>query len=580
MNRADGGLEALSQAMSDHTRMARLIASQGVGAVRHALAWPLRLATLIQFGGPERLLIAPQDIRTADPTVAADIYAGYFSFAGRVVNTHGESPFAVTQPSQAWATALAGFGWLRHLRAADTALARANAQALVDDWIQLRGRPDEEIDWQPSVIARRLISWLCQSPLILENADRDFYRRFLKSIARQSSVLQAQLHSGLDGEERLLACIALANLGLCAEGAKTLLKRSTRALADELDRQILGDGGHIGRNPQSLVDLLLDLLPLRQTYLAQSATAPQQLLNAIDRMMPMLRLFRLGDGSLALFNGMGATAPHALATVLAYDDARAEPLTNAPYSGYQRMEASDAIVVMDAGAAVCAEFSRHAHAGCLSFEFSSGQQRIIVNCGSPDESRLVLREAARSTAAHSTLVVADTSSCHFASGRGLSRWLEGRIISGPMQVRAERHLYDQALRVDATHDGYERRFGLIHARSLTMTQDGEQIEGEDRLIASPRRVSGAGSLDYAIRFHLHPAVQPALRDDNRAVEIALPNGDIWLFHAGGLALALEESISFAGSDSVRGSEQIVIHANLRDDSHILWRLARTFKNTL
>jgi uncharacterized heparinase superfamily protein len=149
-----------------------------------------------------------------------------------------------------------------------------------------------------------------------------------------------------------------------------------------------------------------------------------------------------------------------------------------------------------------------------------------------------------------------------------------------MQVRAERHLYDQALRVDATHDGYERRFGLIHARSLTMTQDGEQIEGEDRLIASPRRVSGAGSLDYAIRFHLHPAVQPALRDDNRAVEIALPNGDIWLFHAGGLALALEESISFAGSDSVRGSEQIVIHANLRDDSHILWRLARTFKNTL
>ena len=54
-------------------------------------------------------------------------------------------------------------------------------------------------------------------------------------------------------------------------------------------------------------------------------------------MMPMLRFFRHGDGNFALFNGMGPTAADLMATILAYDDARGEPVTNAPHSGYQRI---------------------------------------------------------------------------------------------------------------------------------------------------------------------------------------------------------------------------------------------------
>ena len=63
---------------------------------------------------------------------------GIFVFAGRAVATGGRSPFDVEPPSRAWAEALYGFGWLRHLRAADTALARANARALVDEFVSRR----------------------------------------------------------------------------------------------------------------------------------------------------------------------------------------------------------------------------------------------------------------------------------------------------------------------------------------------------------------------------------------------------------------------------------------------------------
>ena len=564
----------LAETVAERVRFARLLAGEGFGWLRRGIGLPLRLTASLRARSPERLVIAPQDVRTADPTFAADIYAGYYAFFGKMVNTHGESPFLMPPPSPAWEAALAGFGWLRHLRAADTALARANAQALVDDWINTRGRPDGTCAWDARVMARRLLSWLSQSPLILEGADRAFYRRFMKSIGRQAAMLQRSLREGLAGESRLLVIIALAELGLCAEGLNSLQRRSTRWLNEELARQILGDGGHIGRNPQVLVDLLLDLLPLRQAYSARGQAVPPQLLNAIDRMMPMLRLFRLGDGTLALFNGMGVTAPHSIATVLAYDDARAAALTNAPYSGYQRIEAGESILVMDTGSAPPPDFSERAHAGCLSFEFSAGPQRIIVNCGSPDEGRASLRDAARSTAAHSTIIVSDTSSCRFATGTGLNRWLEGRIVGGPSRITIQKFADETAVRLDATHDGYERRFGLIHARTIALSADGEWLEGFDRLTNSDRRVPGVGVADFAARFHLHPAVQASIVEEGQAVELRLPSGQIWMFRADDAELVLEESIYFAGSEGVRGTEQIVVHANLRDSPDVHWTLTK------
>src|SRR6202012_2787248 len=99
----------------------------------------------------DRLLIAPQDLRTADPTRASEIYGGRFAFAGKVVVCDGRSPFAVAPPSEEWADALLSFGWLRHLRAAESAITRANARALVDEWIAFHGAWDGRA-WQPEIL--------------------------------------------------------------------------------------------------------------------------------------------------------------------------------------------------------------------------------------------------------------------------------------------------------------------------------------------------------------------------------------------------------------------------------------------
>ena len=308
--------------IADRTRLAAFAArrafSTGMGRLNAHPMLRWRFTSAIA----DRLLIAPQDLRTADPTRASEIYAGRFAFAGKVVICDGRSPFEIEPPSEEWSEQLLGFGWLRHLRAADSSITRANARALVDEWIALQGAFDTLDAWRPDLVARRIISWLCQAPLVLHDADMKFYRRFLRNLTRQVRYLHRTVNATRDGVPRLQAVVALTYAALCMQGQARMLKGVTRKLSDELGRQVLPDGGHASRNPGALIELLLDLLPLRQAFAARNVPPPPALNNAIDRMMPMLRFFRHGDGNFALFNGMGPTRTELVSTVLAYDDAR------------------------------------------------------------------------------------------------------------------------------------------------------------------------------------------------------------------------------------------------------------------
>jgi uncharacterized heparinase superfamily protein len=565
--------------------LTRLAVAERIAIAGHALrhgarcalrmsAAPLFLWSRLRCPPPQRLVIAPQDIRTSDPTVADDIYAGYFAFAARIVDAREQSPFVLVGPSVEWESALMGFGWLRHLRAAETSLARENARALVGEWISLHGAPSQEsIAWSPPVVSRRLMSWVSQSPLLLEGADADFYARFLKSIGRHVAWLSAQMRFALRGEARLFAAIALTEATLCSDGYARLLRRASKWLSEELDRQVLIDGGHISRNPQVVMDLLFDLLPLRQAFAARNSVAPPQLISAIDRLLPMLRLFRHSDSSLALFNGMGVTAPDMLATLLAYDDALAQPILNAPYSGYQRIEAADAVLLFDSGGPPPPDFSQRAHAGALALELSLDNCRVVGNCGAPIVQRGPLREAARMTAAHSTLELGEESSARLAHEIGLGEWAGGRIFIGPRVSDVSRRDGPESCVIEARHDGYASRFGLVHARTLTLATDGGRLEGVDLLESAGGRKPREG-LAYAIRFHLHPTVKAARVEREHGVMLVLPGGQHWLFHASGRQVELEDGAFFAAADGSRAAQQIVIRGLATEEPETRWVFLR------
>jgi uncharacterized heparinase superfamily protein len=547
-------------------RFARnLMARASGGSVALARLWP---------GRADRLIIAPHDLRTADATRAAEIYAGRFVFAGKIVTCHGRSIFDLEPPSEDWEVALFGFGWLRHLRAADTALTRANARSLVDDWISNMGRK-RPAGRRPEVVARRVISLLSQAPLVLGDTDGKFYRRYLRGLTREIRHLRYTMLD-IDGLPRLQVLIALCYASLCLANQARHIRTATRKLSDELQRQILPDGGHFSRNPGALIELLIDLLPLRQTFAARNIAPPPALLNAIDRMMPMLRFFRHGDGSFALFNGMSSTPSDLLATLLAYDDTHGVPMANMPHTGFQRLDAGAMTVIMDTGAPPPPSVSHDAHAGCLSFELSSGASRIVINCGMPATGRDNWRAFARSTAAHSTLTYHDTSSCQFVEFSAMKRLLHGApVVSGPSHVESYREMTANGVLLTASHDGYQARFGVAHRRVLMVAQDGSRLDGEDTVSApAGARIKGSET-DYVLRFHLHPSVKASRLSDARGVMLVLPNRDVWTFEALDDKVELEDSVFLAGNDGPRRTAQIVIRQVARHAPSIRWSFVRS-----
>ncbi len=516
----------------------------------------LRTARTLVEPAADRLTVAPSDLRTADPTVADDIYAGVFVFSGQIVECRGRSPFEVTAPNAEWARVLHGFGWLRHLRSADTAVARSNARALVDDWLKIADHADAA--WELDTAARRLLAWLTQAPMILADADPAFYHRFLAGLTRHFRHLRIHRGEEPDGLPRLKVAIAVLACAVTVESFRRWVKPAARRLDDELQRQILPDGGHVGRNPTAVVEILVDLLPIRQVLAARGLPVSQAMMNAIDRMMPMLRFFRHDDGALALFNGATSTPTDLIATVFAYDEAKSRPHGNAPHSGYQRLEASGTVAMMDCGPPPPPELSTIAHAGTLAFEMSSGHCRFVVNCGAPFRPVGEWRRLARTTAAHSALIVDDHSSARLRDDGLLVRLIGPVLLPGPQQVDVDRHeqeIEDEGVEIAVTarHDGYARTYGVLHERGLRLTADGDRLEGTDRILPAG---DATGAVPYVVRFHLHPSVRTETFGDT--VRLTGPNGEAWDFACAEVRPVVEPSVHLADVHGLRRAEQITL----------------------
>ncbi|MGD9866386.1 MAG: heparinase II/III family protein [Hyphomicrobiales bacterium] len=519
-----------------------------------------------RYRGPaiNQLILVPQDLRTADPSFFSEIYHGQCGLAGRVAYIGTASPFEVLPPSAEWEIELHGFGWLRNLTAAGDQIAREHARALVRDWISMH-RQMSGISWRAEIVARRVISWISHSSLLLQGADTDHYDTVMESLAEQIRFLRNHWREAPEGDPRLTALIALQLAGLAAAEFGSLPEETGRAFSGELRRQVLPDGGHVSRNPSVLIELLLDLLPLKQCFISRDVPPPQELVAAIDRMMPMIRFFRMGDGSLARFNGCGVTVTDALATVIAYDDNASEPVAFAEPSGYCRLEQAGTVVIADVGPAPPASYSAAAHAGCLSFEMSTGGFPVIVNCGAPAQQDPDWRRVVRTTVAHSTLSVGNEASARFLAapiGESTDR------VCGPGRVAASMVREENGLSLSASHDGYESRFGIVHHRRLVLSPNGDLLEGEDKLVApqglkgEARGTNGA----FLIRFHLHPDVRPVPDENGKTVLLVLRDNTAWALESRLGRIDLEPSAFLADERGPRSSWQAVIRGGFQKDA--------------
>lgn len=525
-----------------------------------------------RYGPPhaDQLLILPQDIRAADPSFAREVAEGQFGLAGSVANIGTGSPFDIPPVSRAWARALHGFGWLKHLRAAHEDEAEATARLYVLDWISRHRIQPGNVAFERDVVARRVISWIANAPMLLDDIEPRTYATITDSLGSQIVFLGASARAAPVGYPRLLVLIALVLAGLCVSGHGRRLDRAIRMLSRELQAQILPDGGHISRNPAVVIDLLLDVLPLRHCFVARQIEPPPALDGAIAAMTRFLHMMRLGDGNVARFNGVGPARHDEIATLLTYVETPGTVPCLAQQSHYVRLARGDTVVVMDAGSPPPLALSGAAQAGCLSFEFSKGATTLIANCGMPGTADPVASHSARATASHNTLCLAERSSALLVRNSAFERRSGMPPLRNPSWVTAEVVEDNDGIVAIASHNGYERNTGLIHTRKLQLSADGRKLSGVDQLSGRSGILRLAHDFPFAIHFHLHPDVSCRVLS---AYEVELTAAeDRWLFSTTAGRLTIEESIHYATASGPIRSLQIVLQGATAGETQIEWSL--------
>ena len=502
---------------------------------------------------------APRQLEEADA-----LLRGRFRFHGVHLDVaDGVSVFDLAPPSREWQAALHGFAWLPPLSSAGGENAKRLATNLIGQWIRRYGTYSEPA-WSPHVMAQRLAAIFSHGRLVVQNSEMTWRSRLFVSLREQCKILERISAEAPDGLPRLESAAVLALSALCLDDSLKRRQTGLARLEEEVERQILPDGGHVSRSPEILLLAYRHLVMVMEGLGAVGEEPPHALRNAQDRMAPMLRFFRHGDGGLALLNGSGEGDARMIAGLLARDEVRGQPFHHARHSGYQRLGAGRSLCLIDCGKTPPGAFSLQAHAGAGAFEFSSGHDRIVVNCGSGGQANPAWDLALRATAAHSTVTVADTSSALILPP-GIARDLLGpRLLDGPRDVFSRRSETAQGWTVDMSHDAYEAQFGIRHERQITLSPQGLMVTGRDRLICEkgPAR-------NFAVRFHIHPDVRVS-RLDGGGVLLKLPGGEGWRFRAGGGQLEVEESV-YLGAAMVRRAEQLVINGSIKDSpAEIAW----------
>ncbi|HEX8937102.1 MAG TPA: heparinase II/III-family protein, partial [Sphingomicrobium sp.] len=239
--------------------------------------------------------------------------------------------------------------------------------------------------------------------------------------------------------------------------------------------------------------------------------------------------------------------------------------------GYQRMSALGTILVLDAAPPPPQKVAEHGAASTLAFELSDGAQRLIVNCGGPGpvptDLPNELVQGLSTTAAHSTVVLADTNSTNLHA--------DGSLGKGVEDVTIDRREDNDASRLEASHDGYIRAFGLVHKRSLMLGNDGKELRGADQLIPKGRKKIRE-SVPYAVRFHLSPGVEATITADGMGAILRSKGAPPWNFRCRGGNLTTEESLWIDGRGEPLRTNQLVIVGEVSAlGGDVGWTLRRT-----
>ena len=520
----------------------------------YRLTWRTPLHALRLRGRyPLKLLAVPDDPVTGDGGVGSAILRGEMIWRGEQVNC-ADIDFANEAISSGFTTYLQRFEWLRDLAVAGPrAQVAPVAEMLTRKWLENHADRISEPAWQPDLWGWRILFWASHAPLILSSTDLVYRSAVLNGLARGARHLDRAADRAPVGLPRIAAWAGVTAAGLLIAGGTPRRSFGEAGLARALNTGFSVDGGLVCRTPQGQLEVVMLLSMLARVYDARRIEMPPVLGNALHFSVPPLLGVTLGDGGLSSWQGSPPLAGARVEAIVAASGVRTRPQRQARDWGYQRVTAGQTVLIMDAAPPPDRRVANGGCASTLAFELSDGGHRLIVNCGGANAGGAhvsrTLANGLRTTAAHSSLILADSNSTALHA--------DGTLGRGVSEIELERNENEGSSRIEASHDGYVRRFGLIHKRTLALTGDGRELRGDDALLPAKAKYKPMTSA-FAVRFHLAPGIEATPTADGMGALLRIERGALWQFRCRGGTLSIDESLWIDGEARPHATLQLVV----------------------
>ena len=462
---------------------------------------------------------------------------------------------------------LHSFLWLSQLDRKNSKIITKN---IIKSWIENFFNFDPQT-WEMETTARRIIAWSSNFDLTLENSEKTYKEKFFLSLVKQSNFILKNLKSLVYIPNKIICCSAIILSGMMFGENEVNFKTGIRELEKIIKSYFDENGFPKSRNPEEVFICIKYLILVREWLKEGQKTIPDFLDEIIIKCGNCYAILSSSNKQFPLFNG---------ATEINHQDYDIF-LKNLKYKFNNKShEVADFIKVkkkkleffIDCGNPPPSNFSRYYQAGCLAFELTSNKQKIICNSGYGKYLSQKINSISRSTAAHSTLYINDTSSCVFQKNKFINKVYGNSLILQHKIINKNYLDNKNYYSISASHNGYEKRFGYLHKRSVIISKSDDKIFGQDEL---KKTKNYSGKLNYFVRFHIYPGTKIVKTKAGNSILISLSNGEGWLLSSKTNNFEIEKNIFLGNKNKIINNESVYISGSIdKEIISIKWEVEK------
>ena len=456
---------------------------------------------------------------------------------------------------------LNNFFWFFSL---DLKSSKKTTQTVINNWINENHHYNKK-SWDFDITSKRIISWLSNHQLTYEDCEEEFKKKFNQSIQKQTNHLLNEIKNLSEVENKIVGCAAIILTGLSYKEENKYLTNGLALLKKIIKSSIDNQGFPKSRNIKQLIFYLKYFILIREWFKESQNIIPEYIDETIYYLGQSYAFIWQNINQDILFNGNYTTNNKEFDQYLKRFGYKFKN-DNKELAGYAVLKNKKIILVMDVGSSPIKNFSKNYQSGALSFEIISKDKKLISNSGYFPNKYNKLNKLSKSSALQSTLIIEDYSSCNFKK-KGKYNFIvdEGLTILKKNIIQEENYW-----KISGAHDGYSKKFNLIHERDIEFYPEQMKFVGFDKILTN----NSNEHLKFDIRFHLHPDAKVMKTQDNKSILVELEE-EGWKFSCDNFDINIDNSLYFGNKNSYKENQNIFISGiNKSVDQTIKWEIVK------